>query len=485
MTTFHGIKEATPVQEKAMPLVRAGHDCIVKAQTGTGKTLAFLLPIIEKIKPQAAVTQALVITPTRELAIQIAKVAQSLSAAADISSLVIFGGQDIERQKQKLRRHPQLIIGTPGRLLDHLRRQTIDLSQVNKVVLDEADEMMRLGFIEDVETLLEATAADRQLMLFSATMPDRVKALSARYMTAPQNLEIKSEHVTLDAIDQVIIDTREETKIDKLCEIINQEQPYLAMVFCHTKQRAHMVTMALAARGYLVDELHGDLSQVQRTLVLKRFRFSVRRTSRRAASTSRASRMSSTTTSRTMRRATSTASGARAARGSAARPSPLSTRASTTCCAASRAASRTGSASSARSAAAVTRRSRSRSSRKSARSARRRRLSASRSRSTPTARALRTRAATTAAAARRHMARSRTSATAPSRGAPASAKTATSRWSKASAARNTRAADFFAFCAVFAKKLSKILHNNRMQAGIWRKKTNKCNCNQIRVRVYR
>ena len=193
----HGIKEATPVQEKAMPLVRAGSDCIVKAQTGTGKTLAFLLPIIEKIKLQAAVTQALVITPTRELAIQIAKVAQSLAAAADISSLVIFGGQDIERQKQKLRRHPQLIIGTPGRLLDHLRRQTIDLSQVNKVVLDEADEMMRLGFIEDVETLLQATAGDRQLMLFSATMPDRVKALSARYMNAPQNLEIKSEHVTL------------------------------------------------------------------------------------------------------------------------------------------------------------------------------------------------------------------------------------------------------------------------------------------------
>lgn len=268
----HGIKEATPVQEKAIPVVRAGHDCIVQAQTGTGKTLAFLLPIMEKIKQQAEVAQALVITPTRELAIQIAKVAQTLGAAVDVSSLVIFGGQDIERQKQKLRRHPQLIIGTPGRLLDHLRRQTIDLSQVNKVVLDEADEMMRLGFIEDVETLLQATAADRQLMLFSATMPARIKALSARYMQKPQNIEVKSEHVTLDAIEQVIIDTTEETKIDKLCEIINQEQPYLAMVFCHTKQRAHMVTMALAARGYLVDELHGDLSQVQRTLVLKRFR---------------------------------------------------------------------------------------------------------------------------------------------------------------------------------------------------------------------
>lgn len=269
---YQGIREATPVQEQAIPVVRAGRDCIVQAQTGTGKTLAFLLPIIEKLKPQAEVAQALVVTPTRELAIQIAKVAKTVGEAAGISSLVIYGGQDIERQKQKLRRHPQLIIGTPGRLLDHLRRRTIDLSQVNKVVLDEADEMMRLGFIEDVELLLKETAPDRQLMLFSATMPDRIKALSLRYMQTPENIAVKSEHVTLDAIEQVIVDTTEETKIDKLCELINQDQPYLAMVFCHTKQRAHMVTMALAARGYLVDELHGDLSQVQRALVLKRFR---------------------------------------------------------------------------------------------------------------------------------------------------------------------------------------------------------------------
>lgn len=267
-----GIKEATPVQEAAIPLVRAGKDVIVQAQTGTGKTLAFLLPILEKIKPQAEIAQALVVTPTRELAIQIAKVAALVGEAAGISSLVIYGGQDIERQKQKLRRHPQLIIGTPGRLLDHLRRQTIDLSKVNKVVLDEADEMLRLGFIEDVEVLLKASANDRQLMLFSATMPDRVKALARRYMNAPENIQIKSEHVTLDSIEQVIIDTTEDTKIDKLCECINSDNPYLAMVFCHTKERAHKVTMALAARGYLVDELHGDLSQVQRALVLKRFR---------------------------------------------------------------------------------------------------------------------------------------------------------------------------------------------------------------------
>ena len=269
---YQGIKEATPVQEQAIPVVRAGRDCIVKAQTGTGKTLAFLLPIMEKIKPQAEVAQALIVTPTRELAIQIAKVAGLLGEAAGISSLVIYGGQDIERQKQKLRRHPQIIIGTPGRLLDHLRQGTIDISKVNKVVLDEADEMMKLGFIEDVEVLLRAAASDRQFMLFSATMPDRVKALAAQYMKAPERIEIKSEQVTLETIQQVIIDTTEDNKVDKLCEIINGEQPYLMMVFCHTKARAHQLTMALAARGYLVDELHGDLSQVQRTLVLKRFR---------------------------------------------------------------------------------------------------------------------------------------------------------------------------------------------------------------------
>jgi len=183
-----------------------------------------------------------------------------------------YGGQDIERQKEKLRRHPQLIIGTPGRLLDHVRRRTIDISQVNRVVLDEADEMMKLGFLEDVELLLRHTAADRQLLLFSATIPERVRGLAHAYMRQPQHIAVEAEHVTLEAIRQVIIDTTEETKLDRLCEIINQEQPYLAMVFCHTRKRVGMVAMALAQRGYLADELHGELTQVQRTLVLKRFR---------------------------------------------------------------------------------------------------------------------------------------------------------------------------------------------------------------------
>ena len=269
---YQGIQEATTVQEETIPLVRAGRDLIVQSQTGTGKTLAFLLPIMEKIKAGVPVAQALVVTPTRELAIQIAKVAASVGEAAGVRSLVIYGGQDIERQKQKLQQHPQLIIGTPGRLLDHLRRRTIDISQVNKVVLDEADEMLHMGFIEDVETLLQTSASDRQLMLFSATMPDRVKGRARQYMREPQQVQVKAEHITLDAIEQVVVDTTEDTKLDKLCELINKYQPYLAMVFCHTKQRVSMVAASLARRGYLVDELHGDLSQVQRTTVLKKFR---------------------------------------------------------------------------------------------------------------------------------------------------------------------------------------------------------------------
>ena len=267
-----GIHEPTPVQEAAIPVVRGGHDAVVQAPTGTGKTLAFLLPLFERMKPQVGVVQTLIVTPTRELTIQISKVAATLGKVFDIKTLAIYGGQDIDRQKEKLGRHPQVIIGTPGRLLDHLRRKTLNLSTANKVVLDEADEMLKLGFIEDVETLLSSLASDRQLVLFSATIPDRIRKLAHRFMTKPQEITIHTDNITLDTIKQTIVDTSEETKLDKLCELINSYQPYLAMVFCHTKQRVHMVTMALAKRGYLVDELHGDLTQVQRTLVMKRFR---------------------------------------------------------------------------------------------------------------------------------------------------------------------------------------------------------------------
>ena len=161
-----GIRTATPVQEASIPAVRSGRDVIVQAQTGTGKTLAFLLPILEKIKPGAENIQALVVTPTRELTIQISKVAAFLGEAAGIKTLAIYGGQDIERQKQKLGRNPQLIVGTPGRILDHMRRRTIDLSYTNKVVLDEADEMLHMGFIEDVEVLLRLRESDERVLAY-------------------------------------------------------------------------------------------------------------------------------------------------------------------------------------------------------------------------------------------------------------------------------------------------------------------------------
>lgn len=267
-----GIFQATPVQEAGIPIVRSGRDAIIQAPTGSGKTLAFLLPLLERIKPGVAAAQALIITPTRELTLQIARVAHQLAASYGIRSLAIYGGQDIERQKEKLGRQPQLLIGTPGRLLDHLRHHTLALQSVNKVVLDEADEMMKLGFIEDVERLLESLARDRQLLLFSATIPERILRLAHRFMVQPAELKIEAEQVTLEVIRQTTLEVKEETKIDRLCELINEKQPYLMMVFCMTKQKARQVAFALAQRGYLADELSGDLTQAQRTLVLRRFR---------------------------------------------------------------------------------------------------------------------------------------------------------------------------------------------------------------------
>ena len=267
-----GIMEPTPVQEQAIPPMRAGRDVIAQAQTGTGKTLAFLLPLLAKIKPQGAAAQALVVAPTRELAIQIAHIAEPLGTALGIGTIAIYGGADMERQKEKLRRHPQLIIGTPGRLLDHVRRGTLALGSVNKIVLDEADEMLKMGFIEDVEALLAQTAQDYQLALFSATMPARIVQLTKNFMTNPVRIHMEGERTTLDNIEQIVLSVREGEKIDRLCASINEEAPYLAMVFCATKERTRALMMELAHRGYLVDALSGDLTQTQRAFVLRQFR---------------------------------------------------------------------------------------------------------------------------------------------------------------------------------------------------------------------
>ena len=266
-----GIINPTAVQEKLIPTARSGKDVIVQSKTGTGKTLAFMLPMMEKIK-KIAITQALIVAPTRELALQISKVAANLGTVMNIDSVIICGGQDFERQKEKLKRTPQLIIGTPGRLLDHLNRKAIDLSHVNKIVIDEADEMLKLGFIEDVETLIKAASNDSQLILCSATIPERIKRLAAQFMDNPQTIFIEPKVVTLDSIKQSVIRVKEGAKLDKLCEILEQEQPYLAMIFCAKKEKTTWLSIELAQKGWKVDALNGDLTQQQRNFVLKKFR---------------------------------------------------------------------------------------------------------------------------------------------------------------------------------------------------------------------
>lgn len=266
-----GIINPTPIQLQAIPLVLAGKDLIAQAQTGTGKTLAFLLPVLEKLAPHKPHVQAVIVTPTRELAAQITQVATQLAAPLGAQVLSVYGGQDVERQVLKLKAGVQIIIGTPGRLLDHVRRRTIDLSGTNWLVLDEADQMLAMGFIDDVEAIIRETPSKRQLMLLSATMPSKVRALAARYMNKPADLQVRTRNVTLDEIKQIVIETSEENKIDLLCKLIDEYRPYLAMVFCHTKQRAVMLNEALTQRGYEVDELHGDLSQAKRERVMRRF----------------------------------------------------------------------------------------------------------------------------------------------------------------------------------------------------------------------
>ncbi|MDT8901587.1 DEAD/DEAH box helicase [Anaeroselena agilis] len=267
-----GITEPTPIQTKAIPMAMAGKDLVAQAQTGTGKTLAFLLPILESIQPDKPYIQALIVTPTRELALQITKEAKKLGDKLAVNVLALYGGHTLHKQVNQLQNAPHLVIGTPGRLLDLLRRKKLSLSGVSKLVLDEADQMLQMGFLDDVEEIINQTSSKHQTMLFSATIPPKIRSLAARYMERPIDIRVQTTNVTLDEIRQIIVETTQEEKLDRLCSMIDEYRPYLAMVFCHTKQRAISLNVALAQRGYEVDELHGDLSQSKREQVMKRFR---------------------------------------------------------------------------------------------------------------------------------------------------------------------------------------------------------------------
>ncbi|MCS7459058.1 DEAD/DEAH box helicase [Paenibacillus doosanensis] len=267
-----GYTEPTPVQQEAIPVVLAGDDVIAQAQTGTGKTLAFVLPILERIDPRKNYTQALIVTPTRELAIQIAGEVQKWAPIKGVRVLAAYGGQDVERQLKKLEGTVHMIIATPGRLLDHLRRETVQLQRLSTLVLDEADQMLHMGFLNEVEEIIVQTSPKRQTLLFSATMPGPIRNLAKSYMRTPQEIKVKSKQITLTEIEQIAVKTTDRGKQDALCRLIDEYRPYLAMIFCRTKLRAGKLNEALQDLGYASDELHGDLTQAKREQVMKRFR---------------------------------------------------------------------------------------------------------------------------------------------------------------------------------------------------------------------
>ncbi len=268
----NGIITPTPVQEQTIPLLLKGKDVIAQAYTGTGKTLAFMLPIMQNIDSSKPYIQSLIITPTRELAIQITNEAKKLAVLKDVSILAAYGGQDVERQLRKLSNGVHMVIGTPGRILDHLRRGSLDLGHLSTLVLDEADEMFNMGFLDDVEDIMYKTPKRRQTMLFSATMPGQLRDLASKYMNDPAQIEIQGENVTLDEIKQVVIETTDRGKLDALCNIIDQQQPFMAIIFCRTKNRVKSLNWDLRTRGYNSEEIHGDLSQSKREHILNSFR---------------------------------------------------------------------------------------------------------------------------------------------------------------------------------------------------------------------
>ncbi|GGE29632.1 RNA helicase [Pullulanibacillus camelliae] len=270
---MNGIGQPTPIQEKAIPMILNDKDVIAQAQTGTGKTLAFILPIIEKLVPEQTHPQALIIAPTRELALQITAEVKRLTAEhEEIHVLAAYGGQDVERQIKKLQGKVHIVIGTPGRLTDHLNRGTLKLSNLSYLVLDEADQMLHIGFLEEVEAIISRTPAGRQTLLFSATMPGQVQALARQYMKKPEHIHVRGTNVTLDEVKQYVVETTDRAKQETLCQFIDLYRPFLAIIFCRTKRRASKLNEALKSLGYESDELHGDLSQSKREQVMARFR---------------------------------------------------------------------------------------------------------------------------------------------------------------------------------------------------------------------
>ena len=268
-----GFEEATPIQSEAIPVLLKGKDIIGQAQTGTGKTASFGIPIIETLKKDVKEIQALVLCPTRELTIQVAEeINRLLKYVKNVKVVPIYGGQSIERQIKTLKFGVQIVISTPGRLIDHINRKTIKLNNVTTVVLDEADEMLNMGFRDDIEEILKSITGKRQTIMFSATMPKEIMDLSKKYLDNPEYIKVVHKELTVPNVNQYYIEMKSNMKLEVLTRLIDIHDPKLSLVFCNTKRMVDELSSHLQARGYLAEGLHGDMKQMMRDRVMSKFR---------------------------------------------------------------------------------------------------------------------------------------------------------------------------------------------------------------------
>lgn len=268
-----GFEETSPIQTQAIPAVCEGIDVVGQAQTGTGKTAAYTIPMLMKINPQIKKPQAIVLCPTRELAVQVAEEIRKLAKyMSDIKVLPVYGGQEIVRQIKSLKTGVQIIVGTPGRVMDHMRRKTVKFDNINMVILDEADEMLDMGFREDMETILTDTPQDRQTVMFSATMPKAIMDIARNFQKDAKVIKVVRKELTVSNIEQFYYEVRHKNKTEVLCRLIDIYNPRLSVVFCNTKRQVDELISELKGRGYFADGIHGDMKQQQRDRVMDDFR---------------------------------------------------------------------------------------------------------------------------------------------------------------------------------------------------------------------
>jgi ATP-dependent RNA helicase DeaD len=266
-----GFEEPTPIQVSAIPLIMNNSDIVGQAQTGTGKTAAFGIPIAERYQ-NGRKPFAIVLEPTRELAVQVAQEVHKIGRYKNIRVLPVYGGASIEMQIKALQQGVNVVVGTPGRVIDLLNRRILSLSEIRIVVLDEADEMLDMGFIEDIETILKATPEERQTLLFSATIPQLIMNIARRFMRSPEKIQVNMKEVVIPKIRQTFYEVMEENKVHALSRILDVEEPQLAIVFCHTKRKVDEVSMKLSQLGYNAGAIHGDYTQARRDDVMNKFK---------------------------------------------------------------------------------------------------------------------------------------------------------------------------------------------------------------------